>query len=101
MFLVSLVNYQKLLDGALFYIAAIVSLMSVIAFRQKYLGARRWIKMPGGSHFQPSEWVKLILDSGCRQVFWLTCIKGNFPGRILPKAGAIVIVPMLMVLRPT
>ena len=62
MFLVSLVNYQKLLDRVhWFYIAAIVSLMSVMLFGQKYLGARRWIKMPGGSHFQPSEWVKLIL----------------------------------------
>ena len=30
-------------------------------FGQKYLGARRWVKMPGGAHFQPSEWVKLIL----------------------------------------
>src|SRR5215469_11843389 len=33
----------------------------VMVFGQKYLGARRWIKMPGGNHFQPSEWVKLIL----------------------------------------
>ena len=62
MFLVSLVNYQKLLDRVHWlYIAAIVSLMSVMLFGQKYLGARRWIKLPGGAHFQPSEWVKLIL----------------------------------------
>src|SRR5712671_6073303 len=62
MFLVSLVNYQALLDRIhWFYIAGVVSLMAVIIFGQKYLGARRWIKMPGGNHFQPSEWVKLIL----------------------------------------
>ncbi len=62
MFLISLINYQKLLDRIHWlYIAAIVSLMSVMLFGQKYLGARRWIKMPGGAHFQPSEWVKLIL----------------------------------------
>jgi len=29
------------------YIAAIASLMMVLIFGQKYLGARRWIKMPG------------------------------------------------------
>ena len=62
MFLVSLINYQKLLDQVHWlYIAAIVSLMSVMLFGQKYLGARRWVKLPGGAHFQPSEWVKLIL----------------------------------------
>src|ERR1700722_334335 len=45
MFLISLVNYQLLLDRVhWFYIAAIVSLMSVMIFGQKYLGARRWVK---------------------------------------------------------
>src|SRR4029077_15722486 len=62
MFLVSLLNYQALLDKVHWiYIAAVTSLMLVLVFGQKYLGARRWIKMPGGNHFQPSEWVKLIL----------------------------------------
>src|SRR6266404_775837 len=98
MFLVSLINYQKLLDRVHWlYIAAIVSLMSVMLFGQKYLGARRWIKMPGGAHFQPSEWVKLILilavakyfaDLHERELSWLDFL----------KAGAIVGFPMLMVL---
>ena len=62
MFLVSLLNYQALLDKIHWlYIASLASLMMVLVFGQKYLGARRWIKMPGGAHFQPSEWVKLIL----------------------------------------
>ncbi len=62
MFLVSLVNYQALLEQIhWFYIASVASLMAVMIFGQKYLGAKRWIKMPGGNHFQPSEWVKLIL----------------------------------------
>src|SRR5437764_625982 len=61
MFFVSLVNYEVLLDNApWFYLAAIFSLMSVLLFGRKYLGARRWIAFPG-FHFQPSEWVKLIL----------------------------------------
>src|SRR5579864_1326695 len=98
MFLMSFINYQKLLDGVHWmYIASIASLMTVIIFGQKYLGARRWIKMPGGGHFQPSEWVKLILilavakyfaDMRQRELSWPDFM----------KAGAIVGIPMLMVL---
>src|ERR1700723_4442416 len=98
MFLMSLVNYQALLEQVhWFYIAAVASLMGVMVFGQKYLGARRWIKMPGGNHFQPSEWVKLILilavakyfaDMRQRELSWSDFM----------KAGAIVGVPMLMVL---
>jgi rod shape determining protein RodA len=99
MFLVSMVSYQALLDQVhWFYIAAIASLMAVLIFGTKALGAKRWIKMPGGNHFQPSEWVKLILilavakyfaDARHRELSWSDLI----------KAGAIVGVPMLMVLR--
>jgi rod shape determining protein RodA len=55
------------------------------------------VKLPGGNHFQPSEWVKLILilavakyfaDLQQRELSWSDFI----------KAGAIVGVPMLMVL---
>src|SRR5499425_1280210 len=98
MFLISLLNYQTLLEQVHWmYIAAIASLMSVLLFGQRYLGAKRWIKMPGGNHFQPSEWVKLILilavakyfaDLHQRELSWSDFI----------KAGAIVGVPMLMVL---
>src|SRR5213079_2736859 len=98
MFLVSFINYQVLLDRVHWlYFASIGSLMVVLIFGQKYLGARRWIKMPGGAHFQPSEWVKLILilaaakyfaDLQQRELSWSDFV----------KAGAIVGVPMLMVL---
>ncbi|HXZ32669.1 MAG TPA: rod shape-determining protein RodA [Terriglobales bacterium] len=98
MFLMSIVNYQALLERVHWmYIAAVASLVSVLVFGQKYLGARRWVKMPGGGHFQPSEWVKLILivavakyfaDLHQRQLSWSDFI----------KAGAMVGVPMLMVL---
>ena len=70
MFLMSMVNYQALLERVHWmYIAAVASLMVVLIFGQRYLGARRWVKLPGGAHFQPSEWVKLILDPGRGQVF--------------------------------
>ena len=98
MFLVSLLNYQALLEQVHWmYIAAVGSLMSVMVFGKVYLGAKRWIKLPGGQHFQPSEWVKLILilavakyfaDLHSRELSWSDFI----------KAGAMVGVPMLMVL---
>jgi rod shape determining protein RodA len=98
MFLMSIINYQALLEKVHWmYIVAVASLVAVLVFGQKYLGARRWIKMPGGGHFQPSEWVKLILilavakyfaDLHQRELSWSDFI----------KAGAMVGVPMLMVL---
>src|SRR6266481_5408172 len=98
MFLVSLLNYQALLEQVHWmYIAAIASLTSVMIFGQKYLGARRWIKMPGGQHFQPSEWVKLILILAvAKYVADLHERELSWPD--FAKAGAIVGVPMLMVL---
>ena len=99
MFLVSLVNYQALLDQIhWFYIASVASLVAVLVFGTKALGARRWIKVPGGNHFQPSEWVKLILilavakyfaDMRQRELTWPDFL----------KAGAIVGIPMLLVLK--
>jgi rod shape determining protein RodA len=98
MMLVSILNYQMLLERVHWlYIGAIASLMTVLVFGQKYLGARRWVKLPGGNHFQPSEWVKLILilavakyfaDLQSRELSWTDFV----------KAGAIVGVPMLLVL---
>lgn len=99
MFLISAINYQALLDKIhWFYFAAVASLMAVLIFGTKALGAKRWIKMPGGNHFQPSEWVKLILilavakyfaDMRQRELSWPDFM----------KAGAIVIFPMLLVLK--
>ncbi len=99
MFIMSFINYTALLDQVHWlYIASIASLMAVMLFGQKYLGARRWVKIPGGGHFQPSEWVKLILilavakfiaDLHQRELSWPDFM----------KAGAIVAIPMLMVLR--
>ena len=98
MFLVSLLNYQALLEQIHWmYIASLASLIAVILFGQKYLGARRWIKMPGGGHFQPSEWVKLILILAVAKYFAdLHERELSWPDFL--KAGAIVGFPMLMVL---
>jgi rod shape determining protein RodA len=99
MFLVSLVNYQTLLEKVPWmYLLSIISLISVLVFGKKYLGARRWIQMPGGQHFQPSEWVKLILILAIAKYFSEARNREEASVSDIIKAGALVGVPMLLVL---
>jgi len=99
MFIVSLVNYQAILDQVHWmYGAAVLSLLAVMIFGTRYLGAKRWIKMPGGWHFQPSEWVKLILILTMAKYF-AEYHEREMPFREVVKAGMIVAIPMLMVLK--
>ncbi|MGA2962963.1 MAG: rod shape-determining protein RodA [Candidatus Korobacteraceae bacterium] len=99
MFILSVVNYQVLLENVPWmYGVAVVSLVAVLLFGRKYLGARRWILMPGGAHFQPSEWVKLILILAIAKYF-ADYNERELPFRELMKAGMIVGVPMLLVLK--
>src|SRR5438876_8641374 len=98
MFFVSLFSYQALLENIhWFYLASIGSLMAVLVFGTRYLGAKRWIRLPGGMHFQPSEWVKLILILAMAKYF------ADFRQRDmsfveLVKAGMVVGVPFALVL---
>src|SRR5271155_3766063 len=99
MFIISLIDYHRLIDIAHWaYGISILSLIAVLAVGTKVLGARRWIKFPGGIHFQPSEWIKLVLILAVARYFW------GLAGRELSwadigKAFALVCVPMLMVLK--
>jgi len=97
MFVMSLFNYQALLARVpLFYIISIASLVAVEVFGKKYLGARRWVQV-GSFHFQPSEWVKLVLILAMAKYF-SDNVKGEADGQDLVKAAALVGIPMLMVL---
>jgi rod shape determining protein RodA len=99
MFVVSMINYHALLENVHWaYGASIVSLLGVMIFGTRALGAKRWIRIPGIGHFQPSEWVKLVLiiavakyftDLGQRELTWQDIF----------KAGALVLVPMALVLK--
>ncbi len=99
MFLMSLVDYHRLVDIATpAYTVSILALLAVLAIGTKVMGGRRWIKFPGGIHFQPSEWVKLVLIVAIARYFW------NLSGRDLTwgdigKAFALVCIPMLLVLK--
>jgi rod shape determining protein RodA len=99
MFMVSMFNYQILLENAhWFYGAAVMALLAVTFFGTKYLGAKRWIRLPGGQHFQPSEWVKLVLIIALAKYFSEENERGASLSDVA-KAGAIAAVPMLLVLK--
>ena len=98
MFVFAKIDYHKLIDFVPWaYGVCLVALVAVLAVGQKVLGARRWIKL-GPMHFQPSEWVKLVLILAVARYF------ANLGGRSLTwkdifKAFALVGVPMLLVLK--
>jgi rod shape determining protein RodA len=98
MFLFSKIDYHMLLDWAPWaYGICLVALVAVLAVGQKVLGARRWIRL-GPMHFQPSEWVKLVLVLVVARYF------ANLGGRSLTwkdifKAFALVGLPLLLVLK--
>jgi rod shape determining protein RodA len=100
MFVLSRVDYHKLLDWAPWaYGVCLLALAAVLVpgIGQKALGARRWIKV-GPMLFQPSEWVKLVLILAVARYF------ANLGGRNLTwkeifKAFALVGIPMLLVLK--
>lgn len=99
MFLVSLLDYQVLLENSHWlYVASILSLVAVILFGRKYLGARRWIQLPGGQHFQPSEWMKVVLILAMARYFSEESDQGATLADVV-KAGLIAAVPMVLVLK--
>ena len=99
MFLISLVDYHRLLDIAHWaYGVSVAALVAVLLVGTKVLGGRRWIKFPGGIHFQPSEWVKLVLIVVIARYFWGLAGKDLTWGDV-GKGAAMVGVPMLLVLK--
>jgi rod shape determining protein RodA len=99
MFVMSVIDYHKLLSVIYWiYAFCLVALVAVLAVGTRVNGGKRWIKLPGGAHFQPSEWVKLVLIVLVARYF------SNLAGRELTwsdvfKAIAFVAVPMLLVLK--
>lgn len=98
MFLISLIDYHRLIDVVHWaYGIGILSLIAVALFGTKVLGGKRWISFHG-AHFQPSEWIKLILIVAVARYFW------GLAGRELSwadigKVSAMVFIPMAFVLK--
>ena len=97
MFLFSKIDYHRLLDWAPWaYGVCLVALVAVRLVGHRVLGAKRWISI-GPMHFQPSEWVKLILILAVARYF------AYLGGRSLSwkdifKAFVLVGIPMVLVL---
>jgi rod shape determining protein RodA len=99
MFVISMIDYHRLIDIIHWvYGVSVLSLIAVLIVGTKVLGGRRWIKFPGGIHFQPSEWVKLVLILAVARYFWGLAGKELTWGDI-GKAAAMVMVPMALVLK--
>jgi rod shape determining protein RodA len=98
MFLLSLIDYHRLIDIAHWaYGIGILSLIAVALFGTRVLGGRRWISLHG-AHFQPSEWIKLVLIIAMARYFWGLAGK-ELTWADIGKAAAMVGVPMLFVLK--
>ena len=99
MFLISLVDYHRMIELSTSLYALFLLLLIAVRFvGTTVLGARRWIKFPGGIHFQPSEWMKLVLILVLARFFWSRAGRPlSWPD--LFKAFAIVGVPLLIVFK--
>lgn len=99
MMLVSSVDYHVLLDIVPWlYGFCLLSLVAVLAVGERVMGGKRWIRLPGGVHFQPSEWVKLVLIIAVARYF------ANLAGRDLSwadiaKSFVLVGIPLVLVLK--
>jgi len=98
---VSIVDYHRLLDISWWtYGFSIVSLVAVLVVGKKVLGAKRWINLGGGAHFQPSEWVKLVLILVVARFLWGRASEDrDLSWADVGKAFAIVCVPLALVLK--
>jgi rod shape determining protein RodA len=98
MFLISLIDYHRLLDLAPWaYGVGILSLVAVRLVGTRVLGGKRWISL-GPIHFQPSEWIKLILILTVARFFWSRAGRELTWGDIA-KSFLLVGVPLLFVLK--
>ena len=98
MFFLSVVDYHVLLDYIHWvYGFCLFSLVAVLLVGSKVLGARRWIRF-GSFHFQPSEWVKIVLILAAARYFASKAGKPLTWADVF-KGIALVAVPMLLVLK--
>jgi rod shape determining protein RodA len=81
-----------------YYLGSAGLLAVVLVIGKSISGGRRWIPLPGGFHFQVSEFVKLVIILLVAR--YLTELKSDhLEGRDLLKLGGLVALPMAMVMK--
>lgn len=98
MFLISRIDYHQLLNIAYWaYGVGILALIAVRLVGTRVNGGRRWINLGGGVHFQPSEWMKLVLILVVARFFAHQLGRGGMTWGAIFKVAAMVGLPMLLV----
>ena len=99
MWLTVAIDYHAMLNRVVvMYILSVLALAAVLVIGRQVYGGRRWIAVAGGFHLQVSEFVKLVIILLVAR--FLTELKTeDLEGRDMAKLGAIVAVPMLLVMK--
>ncbi|MGH9705518.1 MAG: rod shape-determining protein RodA [Candidatus Acidiferrales bacterium] len=98
MFIISQIDYHTLLDQApALYMLGVAGLLVVMVVGYSRLGAKRWIQL-GGLHLQVSELMKLIIIIVLAR-FFSDVRTDHLTFRDLVKAGALTLVPVVLILK--
>src|SRR5258706_6978420 len=100
MFALSRLDYHLILDQApLLYLVGLAALVAVLLFGHTHFGAKRWIPIPVlGELVQVSEMVKLIIIIVLAR-FFAEVRSDQLDLRDLIKAGLLVGVPLVLILK--
>src|SRR5258707_1873240 len=100
MFALSRLDYHLILDQApLLYLLGVTALVAVLLVGHTRFGAKRWINIPGiGELLQVSELVKLIIIIVLAR-FFAEVRSDQLDLRDLIKAGLLVGVPLVLILK--
>src|SRR5207249_4516254 len=100
MFVLSRLDYHLILDQApLLYLVGLTALVAVLLVGRTHFGAKRWISIPAlGELVQVSEMVKLIIIIVLAR-FFAEVRSDQLDLRDLIKAGLLVGVPLVLILK--
>ena len=99
MWIVTAIDYHALMAHIVgMYVLSLVLLAAVFLVGRQVFGSTRWIPLPLGFHFQVSEFVKLVIILLVAR--FMTELKSDsLEVRDLLKIGALVAIPMVLVLK--
>jgi rod shape determining protein RodA len=99
MWICTAIDYHALMTRVwALYVLSLVLLIAVLAAGKQAFGSTRWIPLAPGFHLQVSEFVKLVIILLVAR--FMTELRGdNLETRDLLKIMALIVVPMLLVIK--